>query len=127
MRTRRSFRGAPGITDPRTAHELTGGTFTLGIGAGGVIEKPIAAVRAYVREVRGVAKDLPIIVGALGPQMLRLSGREANGAALRPLLAKSPTRDVVVQCADGVSHGTFVSVLDEAKLEGAGHIAVVGR
>jgi len=66
----------------RTAHELTGGTFTLGIGAGGVIEKPIAAVRAYVREVRGVAKDVPIIVGALGPQMLRLAGREANGAAL---------------------------------------------
>jgi alkanesulfonate monooxygenase SsuD/methylene tetrahydromethanopterin reductase-like flavin-dependent oxidoreductase (luciferase family) len=66
----------------RTAHELTGGTFTLGIGAGGVIEKPIAAVRAYVREVRAVAKDVPIIVGALGPQMLRLAGREANGAAL---------------------------------------------
>jgi alkanesulfonate monooxygenase SsuD/methylene tetrahydromethanopterin reductase-like flavin-dependent oxidoreductase (luciferase family) len=66
----------------RTAQELTGGTFTLGIGAGGVIEKPIAAVRAYVREVRAVAKDVPIIVGALGPQMLRLAGREANGAAL---------------------------------------------
>jgi alkanesulfonate monooxygenase SsuD/methylene tetrahydromethanopterin reductase-like flavin-dependent oxidoreductase (luciferase family) len=66
----------------RTAHELTGGTFTLGVGAGGVIDKPIAAVRAYVREVRGVAKDVPIIVGALGPQMLRLAGREANGAAL---------------------------------------------
>jgi 5,10-methylenetetrahydromethanopterin reductase len=66
----------------RTAHELTGGTFTLGVGAGGVIEKPIAAVRAYVREVRGVAKDVPIFVGALGPQMLRLAGREAQGAAL---------------------------------------------
>jgi alkanesulfonate monooxygenase SsuD/methylene tetrahydromethanopterin reductase-like flavin-dependent oxidoreductase (luciferase family) len=66
----------------RTAHELTGGTFTLGVGAGGVIDKPIAAVRAYVREIRAVAKDVPIIVGALGPQMLRLAGREANGAAL---------------------------------------------
>jgi alkanesulfonate monooxygenase SsuD/methylene tetrahydromethanopterin reductase-like flavin-dependent oxidoreductase (luciferase family) len=66
----------------RTAHELTGGTFTLGVGAGGVIEKPIAAVRAYVREVRAVAKDVPIIVGALGPQMLGLAGREAHGAAL---------------------------------------------
>jgi len=53
--------------------------------------------------------------------------RDQLSAALRPLLAKSPTRDVVVQCADGVSHGTFVSVLDEAKVEGAGHIAVVGR
>jgi biopolymer transport protein ExbD len=48
-------------------------------------------------------------------------------SVLRPLLAGSQTRDVVVQCADGVSHGTFVSVLDEAKVEGAGRIAVVGR
>jgi alkanesulfonate monooxygenase SsuD/methylene tetrahydromethanopterin reductase-like flavin-dependent oxidoreductase (luciferase family) len=66
----------------RTAHELTGGTFTLGIGAGGVIEKPIAAVRAYVSDVRKVAADVPVIVGALGPQMLRLAGRHAQGAAL---------------------------------------------
>ena len=48
-------------------------------------------------------------------------------AALRPLLASSQTRDVVVQCADGVSHGTFVSVLNEARVEGAARIAVVGR
>jgi biopolymer transport protein ExbD len=47
--------------------------------------------------------------------------------ALRPMLATAQTRDVVVRCADGVSHGTFVSVLDEAKVEGAGRIAVVGR
>ena len=47
--------------------------------------------------------------------------------ALRPMLASAQTRDVVVRCADGVSHGTFVSVLDEAKVEGAGRIAVVGR
>ena len=66
----------------RTAHELTGGTFTLGIGAGSVTEKPIAAVRAYVNEVRKVSKDVPIFVGALGPQMLRLAGLRAQGAAL---------------------------------------------
>ena len=48
-------------------------------------------------------------------------------SALRPMLASAQSRDVVVQCADGVSHGTFVSVLDEAKVEGAGRIAVVGR
>ena len=48
-------------------------------------------------------------------------------SALRPMLAESQTRDVVVQCEDGVSHGTFVSILDEAKIEGAGRIAVVGR
>ena len=66
----------------RTAHELTGGTFTLGIGAGSVTDKPIAAVRAYVAEVRKVSANVPIVVGALGPQMLRLAGRHAQGAAL---------------------------------------------
>lgn len=66
----------------RTAHELTAGTFRLGIGAGSVTEKPIGAVRAYVAEVREVAKDVPIFVGALGPQMLRLAGEISQGAAL---------------------------------------------
>ena len=66
----------------RTAHELTRGTFTLGIGAGSITERPIAAVRAYLAELRGVAPDVPVIVGALGPQMLRLAGRQAQGAAL---------------------------------------------
>ena len=31
---------------------------------------------------------------------------------------------VVITCADAVSHGTFVSILDEAKLCGAREIAV---
>jgi biopolymer transport protein ExbD len=52
--------------------------------------------------------------------------RSALGAVLGPLLAESPTRDVVLRCGDGVTHGTFVSVLDEAKALGAGRIAVTG-
>ena len=66
----------------RTAHQLTGGTFTLGVGAGSVTEKPIAAVRAYVRDIMKVAPDVPLLIGALGPQMLKLAGKEADGAAL---------------------------------------------
>jgi alkanesulfonate monooxygenase SsuD/methylene tetrahydromethanopterin reductase-like flavin-dependent oxidoreductase (luciferase family) len=66
----------------RTAHELTGGKFSLGIGSGMVTERPIAAVRAYVDEARKTAKDVPIYIGALGPQMLALAGRHADGAAL---------------------------------------------
>jgi alkanesulfonate monooxygenase SsuD/methylene tetrahydromethanopterin reductase-like flavin-dependent oxidoreductase (luciferase family) len=66
----------------RSAHELTGGRFVLGIGSGSVTERPIAAVRSYVDEVRKTAKDVPIYVGALGPQMLALAGRHADGAAL---------------------------------------------
>ena len=66
----------------RTAHELTSGTFTLGIGAGSVTERPIAAVRGYVAGIRKVAREVPLIVGALGPQMLRLAATHAHGAAL---------------------------------------------
>ena len=45
---------------------------------------------------------------------------------LRPLLERSATRTVVVRCADGVPHGAFVGILDEAKRCGAADIAVVG-
>ncbi len=45
---------------------------------------------------------------------------------LRPLLAQSATKTVVVRCNDRVPHGAFVSVLDEAKSCGAAQIAVVG-
>ena|SRR5437016_14182948 len=47
------------------------------------------------------------------------------GAALTPLIQRSATREVVVRCSDRVTHGVFVSVLDEAKACGAAHIAVV--
>lgn len=66
----------------RTAHELTGHKFILGVGCGSVTERPIGAVRAYVDELRKTAKDVPIYIGALGPQMLALAGRHADGAAL---------------------------------------------
>jgi biopolymer transport protein ExbD len=46
---------------------------------------------------------------------------------LRPLLAKSPSQQVVIACADLVSHGAFVDVLDQTKLSGASQIAVRER
>lgn len=46
---------------------------------------------------------------------------------LRPLLEESAHRQVVVVCAADVSHGTFVDVLDQAKLCGALDISVTGR
>lgn len=52
--------------------------------------------------------------------------RDSLGAVLQPLLAASPSGLVVVQCDDGVAHGDFVSVLDEARHQGAARIAVVG-
>jgi biopolymer transport protein ExbD len=52
--------------------------------------------------------------------------RAALGSALQSMIAASPTREVIVRCSDRVTHGTFVSVLDEAKRCGAGRVAVVG-
>jgi alkanesulfonate monooxygenase SsuD/methylene tetrahydromethanopterin reductase-like flavin-dependent oxidoreductase (luciferase family) len=66
----------------RSAHDLTGGRFVLGVGSGSVAERPIAAVRSYVDQLRKITNDVPIYVGALGPQMLGLAGRHAEGAAL---------------------------------------------
>ena len=53
--------------------------------------------------------------------------RDALAGTLTPLIAASATRIVVVRCEDGVSHGAFVGVVDEAKSLGAGQVAVVGR
>ena len=55
-----------------------------------------------------------------------LVSRDKVGAVLKPLLDLSATKTVVVRCGDGVSHGAFVSVVDEAKAQGASQIAVVG-
>jgi biopolymer transport protein ExbD len=53
----------------------------------------------------------------------RLSRAELSGA-LAPLLAVPEPPPVVVACGDGVSHGAFVNVLDQAKLSGAEAIAI---
>ena len=48
------------------------------------------------------------------------------GGHLQPLLAAGPPQ-VTVTCADAVAHGTFVTVLDVTKANGAENIAVIGR
>ena len=49
---------------------------------------------------------------------------QALPAAIAPLLAMAENKEVSVHCADNVSHGTFVQVLDITKLSGAMGIAV---
>ena len=46
---------------------------------------------------------------------------------IRPMIQSSPDQLVIVRCADGVTHGAFVSVLDEAKMCGAAQIAIVEK
>ncbi len=52
--------------------------------------------------------------------------RAGLSALLKPLLEASATKVVIVRCQDGVHHGAFVGVLDDAKACGASQIAVVG-
>ena len=56
-----------------------------------------------------------------------LVSRENLPLTLKPLLDSSAERQVLLSCADTVTHGTFVDVLDVAKCAGASEIAVVGR
>jgi biopolymer transport protein ExbD len=57
----------------------------------------------------------------------KIVSRAELGSTLRLLLKDKVQRRVVIDCEDSVSHGTFVDVLDQAKLCGAGDIAVLGR
>ena len=70
-------------------------------------------------EIQIVSADSVTVNRALVP-------RDRIEGTLRPLIERSATRTVVVRCADGVPHGAFVGILDEAKRCGAAEIAVVG-
>lgn len=58
------------------------GKFTLGIGAGRLTNAPIRAMRDAIDRLRVGLPGVPIYLGALGPQMLRLAGQRYDGAAL---------------------------------------------
>jgi biopolymer transport protein ExbD len=70
-------------------------------------------------------------VRILDEQRVRVDRREVPrtelGDALAPLLLGESPPPVVVTAAAGVTHGTFVSVLDQAKFSGAAEIAVTGE
>jgi biopolymer transport protein ExbD len=135
MRRKRFFRGTTGIYDPNltplidvclvlvvillvaTPMTLQSGIAVSRAAKGG---KSGAEVRASRIEIT-IRDDQNLTVNRTPV------ARSELRSVLRPMLAASQTRDVIVHCADGVSHGTFVSVLDEAKVDGAGRIAVVGR
>lgn len=91
------------------------------------------AVQAAARGGRAAAKDahaerIELTVTAAGLVTVNrvTVPRDSLGAALKPLLEASPSGTVIVRCEDGVSHGAFVGVLDEARQLGATHLAVVG-
>jgi biopolymer transport protein TolR len=83
------------------------------------------------RKAAQKTKDERIEIKILDESTVSVNGesvlREALAARLHPLLEDSATRKVVVTCAPGVTHGAFVSVLDQTKMSGAAEIAVLGK
>jgi len=96
------------------------------------LQSGIAVARAgSVGKAAEMARDARIEINVVDNDRVEINRvmirREHLSAMLQPLIAQSPTHEVVVSCSDEVAHGVFVSVLDEAKAQGAGRIAVVGR
>ncbi len=70
------------IAETRPTFARTGRRFILGVGAGNVRERPIAALRELAGVLRTAIPGTPLYLGALGPQMLQLAGERYDGAAL---------------------------------------------
>ena len=88
-------------------------------------------VAASGRTAPQTARAERVEVAILSEDSVRVNrsvvSRDRLDAMLLPLIAETATRQVVVRCADAVPHGTFVSVIDDAKRCGASQIAVIGR
>ena len=91
------------------------------------VQRSGAAARQKAAEERVEYIELSVVSEDSVEVNRREIPRNQLAATLTPLLERSSRRQVVVRCSDQVSHGTFVDVLDLAKLAGAGEIAVMGR
>jgi biopolymer transport protein ExbD len=60
----------------------------------------------------------------LNGMLVKLDSLEES---LRPAVESSATKQVIVTCEDAVSHGTFVRVIDLAKMCGAEEIGVMEK
>jgi biopolymer transport protein ExbD len=86
---------------------------------------------ANARAASKGAEPPRIEIAVLSEENVRVNREVVARAALAGVLARvlhdTPGPLVVVRCADDVPHGTFVSVLDDVRMQGASNIAVVGR
>jgi len=62
--------------------ELDSRRFVLGVGAHGLSDKPLVAVRAALRSIREVAPLTRTAVGGIGPRMLTIAAHEADAVVL---------------------------------------------
>jgi alkanesulfonate monooxygenase SsuD/methylene tetrahydromethanopterin reductase-like flavin-dependent oxidoreductase (luciferase family) len=94
--------------------------------SGHVAEKPVRAMRAYVEALRRLwtgepvhmegdtfklagarlafqPNPIPIYIAAMGPDMLKLTGRIADGVVLSAGLSTQSVRDSIARCNEGAS------------------------
>ena len=90
------------------------------------VRKSAATARAAEKDVDGRI-ELRVVSDDSVRVNRTLIARDNVAAHVKPLIDEAPTRLVVLSCADAVSHGAFVDVLDQAKMSGASDIAVTGR
>ncbi len=93
---------------------------SFGVRQGGTLAQPSTAADAPERVELAITGELQVEVNGRAVAVDQLAG------ALRPLLRPGTRREVAVGCADGVSHGAFVRVLDIACQSGAQAISVAG-
>lgn len=91
---------------------------SFGVRHGAPLAQPAATADLADRVELAVTAEDRVEVDGRAVAVDQLAG------ALRPLLRPGSRREVAVSCADQVSHGAFVRVLDIAKLSGAGTITV---
>ncbi len=108
-----------------TLNQLYGGRFVLGLGVshipsvegvrGHVYQKPIPAMRAYldgIQKGEEGSQDWPILVAALGPLMLKLSGTHARGA-----VPYNVTPEHTAEAAKALGPGKVLAVEQKVCLE----------
>jgi len=91
------------------------------------VRKAMASAKAAAKEEKQERVELWIVSEDSVTVNRRLVARADLAGVLAPLLEEKAEKRVVIECADRVSHGAFVNVLDQAKLCGASEIAVQGR
>jgi biopolymer transport protein ExbD len=91
------------------------------------VRRAMASAKAPVKDIKEERVEVTLVSEDTVRVNRRLVARAELSETLAPLLANTAERRVIVECNDRVSHGAFVNVLDQAKLCGAGDIAVLGR
>ena len=91
------------------------------------VRKAMASAKAAAKEEKQERVELWVVSEDSVTVNRRLVARADLAGVLAPLLEEKAEKRVVIECADRVSHGAFVNVLDQAKLCGASEIAVQGR